>query len=692
MRRREITMQNKHRSRQAGVGLIELMVSVLVLSIGLVALARLQIELVRGAADSRARSAAVALAEEKLEDLRSYAVVDGGGTWNPTNAVDPTFEMAWSYIDEDEGGRILPESRELEGVNYTLSWAVSNITYTTSLGPEPGIPTDYKDVTVTVAWEDADADTDPQQVQVQLTGSIMGIPPGNVAAASQSLSARPNGPEVLYTPGEAPEIISVPIDVGDGKKRETTKPLPDVQAQGDYSHEVRFDVVNYQNVGGENLVTRREEFVTVNCRCTLEASGNGRTPARVAFVGGVLRDQPGAVRFDKPFTGTVRTSGSNAKSSQPVLCSICCRDHHDGPSVTVGSDTDNNRYDPTDTSDHRHYLIDGGTYDLASVGDPYDEACRLKRVNGVFQVYEDWRLETLTVVPPGYLEDLTTTQQDYVTYVQEFVEESVRPSGAVPDKTSLTNRDFSVGEGANEQTFSRAIYLDNIPDELRAVIDGRLAQSPPLPVLELVPFFEVNLTKLADWDLAMPDDGSPQVPANDGLDCPLADMSGTVACVTNEEIIDEGIGPPTYSRGVVVGGGTAGTRRDVATAKVANTGLVGVPAISADDEPAISDYVLAEVTGTPGIGGTFLFCAGVTTGNKKKLVRQASISVSPGGTTTCTTDDTSFTWRCEPVEVPVTVSITDGDTTRAPTVYPSPSSQPVTPSDDDVVFTLCDSP
>ena len=49
----KISMKPIH--RQAGLSLVEVFVALLVLSVGLIALAKLQVDLVRGGGDSRAR-------------------------------------------------------------------------------------------------------------------------------------------------------------------------------------------------------------------------------------------------------------------------------------------------------------------------------------------------------------------------------------------------------------------------------------------------------------------------------------------------------------------------------------------------------------------------------------------------------------------------------------------------------------
>ncbi len=561
-----------HRS-QRGFSLVEVFVALLVMSVGLIALAKLQVDLVRGSSDARARTVALNLAEEKIEDLRTFAVADSAGTWSIT--ANP---IAWSHITTNTGGRIPPQASysstlEVAGIQFLRTWTVANRNFT-GTGP---ITSRTKDTTVTVSWQNEAGTTQ----SVNLVANLVDIPPGNVALASQPIEDRPDGPQISYTPGEAPEVIGIPIDTGTGK-RETTKPLPDVQAQGGYSNEVTFDVVNYHLVGSENLVDRREEFVTVNCRCTLGAAGRGKTPARVLFQGNRLRDQPGAVRLDKPATGTLRTSGSNGISQQPELCNLCCRDHHDGP--TVGSDT--NRYNPTASSNHLHYLWNGSTYVLATTGNAYDEACRLKRVNGVFEVFQDWKLASILALPENDLQ-VGTIQDNYKTYVQDFVKDYVYPPAANP--TPPTPSATTLVPGSAAQIVGRAIYVDHLPDNLVTFLtdatDGLIPNNEPF--LEYVPFYELNLTKLANWKLQNINTDTDYVTV-DGQTCggavTQAALAGKIACVANQAIVDESVINvgvfQNYFRGLLKAGPVSGQLDTQVYARPSNTGVTGTRVIS----------------------------------------------------------------------------------------------------------------
>jgi len=524
------------RIHQTGLSLVEVFVALLVLSVGLIALAKLQVDLVRSGSDGRARTTAIAIAEQKLEDLRTFATKTAALTWSVT-----TNPMAWSYIANNQGGRVAQGVITRSGVDYTLSWTS---TVAATAGPGGTYQSRYKPVTVTVQWTNPN-DTVQLSQSVQLRASIPDTPPGVTALASQVLVPSP-GPELIYAPGAAPEVISVPIDQGT-TRRETNKPIPTVKSSAD-STTVSFDVVNYN--ASTDAITRREEFVTISCSCTFNGTGAGRTPAKVVLVGNTLRDQPGQ------YVVSGKTIGSPASSQQPPLCEICCRDHHD-----FG---DGNRYKPTDTVDHAHYRKSNLTQAVTS-GD-YDEVCRLKRINGVFQVFEDWQLRALTVMPKADLLPGATPNPSYTTAVENFVRSyaaKVAVNQTPPTSLTFSPSAVSVGNGTS-QLLARAIYVDNMPANLLAKVKGMLDTDPNDPAaLSFIPFYEVHLTKLADWSV-------------------YPDL--TKVTVTSDPIQNDALGlvNTLYSRGFVQpqANATAGTAKIIASAKNYNSGVTGTDPIN----------------------------------------------------------------------------------------------------------------
>lgn len=582
-------MHNNSHRPQRGLSLIEVFVALLVLSVGLIALARLQVDLVRGSADARARTVALSLAEEKVEDLRSFATTDGTGTWSVS--VSP---MAWSYIAANAGGRIPAQTTyssalEVAGVRFLRTWTSTARDFTNVAS---GITSRTKDVTITVSWLNEAGVT---QSVTEVT-NVVEIPPGNVALASQPLLDPPAGPQVSYIPGVAPSIIS--LDIGGGKKRETTKPLPDVVGNSG-TNVVSFDVVNYNS---SNKVTRREEFATINCGCEIAAAGPARTPAHWTYVGTSLREVPGIV--------VNKTRGSYSATGQSFddLCVVCCRDHHD---YTDNNNGTNYRYNPADTNPHLHYKRqNNGTYTAAtSVGDAYDEACRLKRVNGVFQVFEDWNLQAVNAMPNNDLADGTTTQTAYKAYVADLVRKYVdsgQPNPVVPSFSTTTTV-----PGASAQLQARAIYIDYMTADQKTQAANRITVGDNVSVLEAIPWYEVNLSKIANWKLQTPNTTT-DYPTVSGQNCTgstsQATLAGYIACISNQAIVDESLVQNNYSRGLIKAGPVGGSLDAQAWLRQGNTGVTGTNALTAASDtgtPFFSEYRFTNSVASPsGVSGS----------------------------------------------------------------------------------------
>ena len=59
-----------------GFSLLEVLIAVVILSFGLLALATLQLSLFKSSAASKAQSAALSLAKDKIESMRSFQTLD----------------------------------------------------------------------------------------------------------------------------------------------------------------------------------------------------------------------------------------------------------------------------------------------------------------------------------------------------------------------------------------------------------------------------------------------------------------------------------------------------------------------------------------------------------------------------------------------------------------------------------------
>lgn len=112
--------------RQSGFSLMEVLICILVLSVGLLSLGRFQATLINDESLGKQRLEAVNLAQAKLESLRNFQVIN-------------TTTGSFAYQNIVTGS----DSVSASSASYTRNWFVS-----TSTTPA------YKTVTVTLSWTD----------------------------------------------------------------------------------------------------------------------------------------------------------------------------------------------------------------------------------------------------------------------------------------------------------------------------------------------------------------------------------------------------------------------------------------------------------------------------------------------------------------------------------------------------------
>lgn len=149
---------------EKGFGLIEVLITLLVLGVSMTALAKLQGLLLRGSSAAQAQSVALNLAQGKLEDLHSFIQLATG------NGV-----FAYADIGNNIGGNIPSGQVTVANVIYNRTWTVASYYYCSQGGGSVPTPTssncnkpypDVKVVTVTVTWSDLDG---PQSIGLEST-------------------------------------------------------------------------------------------------------------------------------------------------------------------------------------------------------------------------------------------------------------------------------------------------------------------------------------------------------------------------------------------------------------------------------------------------------------------------------------------------------------------------------------------
>jgi len=504
--------------KNRGFSLIEVMIALLVLALGILGISKLQGTLIRNSSDANQRSVAASLAQMKIDDLKSYVLmnradVDGDGLIEDTaddawQAGLLTTQQSFSYIASNQGGaadsspdnagdfnrsQLINGDLTFQNYIFNLSWTVGDYYFDDAdadpLTPEvasttPSGDIDFKTVEVTVTWDDEWG----AQQQVVLSTVIDSYAPAITSFADNSNTGG-DAPRVTYTPGTAPDIVN--IDVGDldgnsGVKRETSTPEITV-SQNQQFVEYDFSVVTYNS---NNELIKQEDFRQINCVCEQESTNvDSYYPATMELA---FDETTYINKFDEDSVdfkvsgkkwGTRISTGQYGQQSED--CTICCRDHHD----KTGPSSPDKLFDPfrpvTDYSsgDHKHYFPDAfGVLQTANnAGDIYLEACLLAKVDGIFRVAQDLNLLTVKTMPEAFL--LSTGFDNYQTYKENYLlayAKAIDASSSYPAQTiGHVGDSSSIKYLLNDASSLSVVTLVNEPDMI-------VAPYGPLSVSDIV--------------------------------------------------------------------------------------------------------------------------------------------------------------------------------------------------------------
>lgn len=565
--------------RQRGLALMDVLLAMLLVGVGVVALAKLQAVVMKEGGSAQARAVAAQLAREKLDDLRNYSQLASGAAG--VFGYDEIGTNTGGAEQSDGSLRIASGAVTVSDVSYSRTWSGAGYYYcalgaapqaTNCSGATAKIRPDFKKLRVTVAWTESSGTAQSLVVEdtVSATDPVLG-------ATALINGATSSGPIVQYRPGSAPQVIA--IDVGGGQKKETTNPTPTLTRKTQNSPIVntiaRYETIRYST---ENNTITRQEFITLNCVCQQAGSGSAYN----------LQRQKVTKRIGTPVVDNQRP--------QAAECAVCCRDHHDDAScIETSSAGRKGCYDPFrpqddyhSTGDHNHYNANG---QLANDnGTEYQEACRLERIDGLLEVAQDWNLVTLSEIPEEYFTDSDNIAR-YGDYVKDYV--AAYLAGATPPE-KVWEPDLVVSRSANKQALGRGLYVDYLSDEEKQAYANRIAEGEATVFQEL-PFYEVNLTKLAQWTTSQ---GSSCIEPGAGSNC--------IASVTNDQIKTEAATENLYSRGKITGR-NFGITDVLVSARKGNTGVIN-EFISTDPDDSThrsEDFLEVTVPGAnPTISGT----------------------------------------------------------------------------------------
>ena len=510
-------------SRESGFSLIEVLVSVVVMSFGLLSLAALQSTLFKSGAESRAQAVALAMATEKIE----------------------YFE---GYLDRDEFQGFTDGSDAavtVDGTSYTRSWTIQRYAYPEAGGSFSAVAdtgetaanyvdnNEFKRIQVKVAWNDA---TGTAQ-EVALEAAIAALSPHDTAKiAKASSSGGPRGPRIVIVNPASEEGV-IPIAVGDGTDTAATNPKPEVAGnKSERVIETRFDVLTYAALTDDTaLAQSRVETIVAGCTCSYDNAPASTTRGkRPTYWNGLRYAVPVDATYAPP---AGEDPDAEVQSSQ---CKVCCRDHHDPDGV------DGAFFDPRRGGHETHQLYDSASGELSVAADTgtYTEACRLIRVDGVFRVaadmYDDYMnlLETDNGASDALSDYVPTAAATthYQNFVLDYLEKKfvngststyntvLDPAGTdvtaleeaysinAPEDPILIERPTTSGGRTTERWLhNRGLYVDYLEDEaIQAIIDAKddckgTGTAEPTDeqlrtcVLKVLPFTTINVTELTDW-------------------------------------------------------------------------------------------------------------------------------------------------------------------------------------------------
>lgn len=542
--------------RSRGFTFVELLVALVIIAVGVAGLVALQRTFIQSSSRAAERTAALEMAQQQLEILRftPYADIAGGN-----------------------------DSLSRDGKDYAIAWTVAPFYFNGSWltsgeaglpDPLPALP-DAKAATISISWTARGGEAESLTMEAWL-GRITSRDGGLVVTPPPPRSE----PQVVYNPGAAPEVIAVRLTTDDDAQiyqiKETTRPTPTVQRRGD-KLQVTFDTVTYDQA---TQTQRVEDFVTVNCNCRFTDIGDGGyTPNRLTLIDGRLTLDPNGGQQVR------KRMGAPADADQPALCTQCCRDHHDNNDM-VNAGTVYREEAIANRSvigNHRHFkaaptFLEGllyGDYVVAGPNDVYLESCRMRRIDGYYAMYPDWQFKALTATSADYLID-EAGAANYTEYVQAVVRALVLGE-SLP--SPLADRDITVAPGSY-QMIGRGVYLDTMaPEHLQAVRDA--INNGEQDWLAKVPFYEVNLTLLAEW-----------MASND----PVADITNeAIQTIVDPDLDYYG----TYSRGRV-SAKTSGSSLMTVMASQGNASVLGTPPIHPNENSMLSSALNVTVEATSG--------------------------------------------------------------------------------------------
>lgn len=115
------------RNKEKGLTLLEILIAIAIFAAGIAVVLKFQGDLLRNLGGTQQQAEAISLAENKLNELRHYTVIESGGSGT-------------AYQDISSGSEVITSNNTA----YSVAWSVTTVA-------DPA----YKTIQVTVSWTDS---------------------------------------------------------------------------------------------------------------------------------------------------------------------------------------------------------------------------------------------------------------------------------------------------------------------------------------------------------------------------------------------------------------------------------------------------------------------------------------------------------------------------------------------------------
>lgn len=531
-----------------GFALIEVLIAVVVLATGLLALTALQGALTRASADAKARSQVAAYASSELDRLR-VGMAASTSPANPANCDDATGLPAIDCAAKAAGLGSFTQTTTV--VPYYVD-ASGNFT---STRPATNPPVSFDRVTLALGWTDATGGSRSMSFNSDL--SPLALSSSNVLVNRPPPGALGLRPIIRR---ETPVTDGmIPIALGNGEDTAATNPKPELvgSASNSYAADTRFNVLTYNTAGGlaDGFVRFDKQIETafVGCKCTIGLNGfpTGGSASNINALLKVKAYRPtywDGTQYTEPKAAGSVVRSPDPDASQSELCDVCCRDHRD-PADETGP-----KFNPW-IANHDHYLDPAGSAVPETGSGAFLESCRVIRVNGLWRVTSDPRLDDVALLatkqdsrdgtPPfsgsstapgnnnravspliSATAGSATAAGGYVSYIYDYLKQKFYDKASVdrlllqqekglnaPDYVPIGITDvdgYNDIAGTSDPDIrwlhARGLLADNLEADATARVDKAITECTGTTlvaqaqcVIPFLPIATVNVTELARW-------------------------------------------------------------------------------------------------------------------------------------------------------------------------------------------------